>query len=355
MINERILQARRLAGLSSRALAEQVGVSAMAISKYERGENVPGSDVLLRLAKALGVRVEYFFRSEAVELEGVEFRKRKSLSKTEENRILADVQNKLERWSALDEIFPPSSEMAFRVSDKVPAKVAALEDVELVALAVRDAWELGNNPIPDLVDTLEERGIRVIVTPFIGNKRFDGLAAHVGEMPVIAVGEDWPGDRQRFTLAHELGHLLLHGRLSEDVNKEKACDRFAGAFLAPRDVVLDSLGQKRNWIEPRELSLLKAEFGLSIAGWTYRARDLGILNKSTHGKYWGFLRKRGWDKQEPGKPYPSERSRLFEIRVYHALAEDWVSESRASELLGIPLAELRACRNMECSSDVTDQ
>lgn len=100
---------------------------------------------------------------------------------------------------------------------------------------------------------------------------------------------------------------------------------------------------------------MKAEFGLSIAGWTYRARDLGILNKSAPGKYWSFLRKRGWDKQEPGKPYPPERSRVFEIRVYRALAEDWVSESRASELLGIPLAELRACRNMECSADAADQ
>jgi Zn-dependent peptidase ImmA (M78 family)/DNA-binding XRE family transcriptional regulator len=355
MIGERILQARRLAGLSSRALAKQAGVSAMAISKYERDENTPGSDVLLRLAKALNVRTEYFFRPATVRLEGVEFRKRKALSSAEENRIVADVCDKLERWAALDEIFPPSPEMAFRVPGAVPGAIASLEEIEDVALAVRDAWALGHNPIPDLVDTLEEHGIRVIVTPLIGNKHFDGLAAHVGEMPVIAIGAFWPGDRQRFTLAHELGHLVMHGRLSDAVNEEKACDRFAGAFLAPRDVVLAALGHKRNWIEPRELSLLKAEFGLSMAGWSYRARDLSILNKTTHGKYWGFLRKRGWDKQEPGGSYPSEHSRLFEIRVYRALAEDWVGESRAAELLGIPLAELRACRNMECSTDVADQ
>ncbi|HPE78552.1 MAG TPA: helix-turn-helix domain-containing protein [Gammaproteobacteria bacterium] len=355
MIGERILQARRLAGLSSRALAEQVGVSAMAISKYERDENTPGSEVLLRLAKALDVRTEYFFRPTSVSLEGVEFRKRKALSSAEEKKIIADVSDKLERWAGLDEIFPPSQEMAFAVPDAVPAAISGLDDIEDVALAVRDAWSLGHNPIPDLVDTLEEHGIRVIVTPFIGDKHFDGLAAHVGAMPVIAVGAAWPGDRQRFTLAHELGHLLMRGRLGGDVDEEKACDRFAGAFLAPRDVVLAALGQRRNWIEPRELSLLKAEFGLSIAGWTYRARDLGILNKTTHGKYWGFLRKRGWDKQEPGNAYPSEHSRLFEIRVYRALAEDWVGESRAAELLGIPVAELRACRNMECSTDVADQ
>ena len=110
----------------------------------------------------------------------------------------------------------------------------------------------------------------------------------------------------------------------------------------------------RRWIEPRELLLLKMEFGLSIAGWTYLARDLGIMDKTTHGKYWGYLRKHGWHKEEPGPRYPSETSRLFEKQVYHALAEDWVSESRAAELLKMPLIALRACRNLDCPSDAAD-
>ena len=354
MIGARIKMARQAAGLSLRALAEMAGVSAMAISKYERDEMAPGSDVLLRLAKSLDVRVEYFLRRESADLESVEFRKRAALSKAHERQILADVRDRLERWQALDEIFPPSDEMAFHVPQGVPANLIALDEIEDVALAVRNAWEMGHNPTPDLVDTLEEHGVRVIVTPHIGNEHFDGLAARSGELPIIAVGSEWPGDRQRFTLAHELGHLVLHGRLADDLDEEKACDRFAGAFLAPRDVVFESLGPKRRWIEPRELSMLKMEFGLSIAGWTYRARDLGILDRTTHGKYWGFLRKRGWHKEEPGPAYPAERSRLFEKRVYHALAEDWLSESRAAELLKMPLIALRACRNMECPADATD-
>lgn len=355
MIGDRIKQVRQAAGLSLRALAEQADVSAMAISKYERNEMTPGSDILLRLARALKVRVEYFFRLETAELEDVEFRKRASLSKSDERQIIADVQDRLERWQALDEIFPPSEEMRFRIPRNVPAQITDGDDIECAALAVREAWELGHNPIPELVDTLEEHGVRVIVTPHIGEERFDGLSARSGQMPVIAIGSAWPGDRQRFTLAHELGHLMMQGHLAEALDPEKACDRFAGAFLAPRNIVIESLGAKRRWIEPRELLLLKHEYGLSMAGWTYRVRDLGILDKTTHGRYWGFLRKQGWHKHEPGPPYPSETSRLFEKRVYHALAEDWVGESRAAELLGIPLAELRACRNMECSSDATDQ
>ena len=355
MIGSRIERARHAAGLSQRALAEQVGLSAMAISKYERDEITPGSDVLLRLAKALAVRVEYFFRTESVELEGIEFRKRASLSKADERRIIADVQDRLERWVVLDEIFPPNEAMKFELPKGLPEQVDDFAAIEAVALAVRDAWDLGHNPIPDLVDTLEERGIRVIVTPYIGKERFDGLAAEVNGMPVIAIGKEWPGDRQRFTLAHELGHIILHGRLAEGLSEEKACDRFAGAFLVPGVMVLESLGAKRRWLEPRELMLLKQEYGLSMAGWSYRARDMGVLEKTTHGKFWGFMRKQGWDKTEPGPQYPAETSRLFEKRLYHALAEDWVGESRAAELLGIPLAEFRACRNMECSQYAVNQ
>ncbi len=355
MIGGRIRQARQAAGLSLRALGDKAGVSAMAISKYERDEMTPGSDVLLRLARSLGVRVEFFFRQQTVQLTHVEFRKRASLTKAGEQRILADVCDRLERWQALDEIFPPSEEMRFRIPKGVPGAIDSGEVIEQAALAVREAWELGHNPIPDLVDTLEEHGIRVIVAPSLGEESFDGLTARVDGMPVVAIGSAWPGDRQRFTLAHELGHLVLHGRLDAALDEEKACDRFAGAFLVPPDVVTEALGPKRRWIEPRELLLLKQEYGLSMGAWTYRARDCGVLDKTTHGRYWGFLRKQGWVNEEPGPRYPAETSRLFEKRVYHALAEDWVSESRAAELLGISLAELRACRNMECSADASHQ
>jgi hypothetical protein len=87
-----------------------------------------------------------------------------------------------------------------------------------------------------------------------------------------------------------------------------------------------------------------------MAGWLFRARDMGVMDKTTSGKYYGFMRKHGWHKEEPGPQYPSETSRLFEKRIYHALAEDWVGESKAAELLGLPLVELRACRNMEKSN-----
>ncbi len=140
---------------------------------------------------------------------------------------------------------------------------------------MRRAWHLGQSAIPNLIDTLELHGIKVFTTSFDGEQKVDGLWAKVNTKPVVVIRDkDCPGDRQRLTLAHELGHLALKGRLSKDLDEEKACNRFAGAFLVPKEVVFAILGKERTWVEPRELQLLKEEWGLSMAGWMLRARDV---------------------------------------------------------------------------------
>ena len=86
---KRLHAARKMAGMSMEALAQASGsmVSKQAISKYERGQNKPGSEVLLAFAKALGVKVDYFFRTSQVEIAGFDFRKKAKLSKKEEEKI----------------------------------------------------------------------------------------------------------------------------------------------------------------------------------------------------------------------------------------------------------------------------
>ena len=201
MIGARINRARRAAGLPLRALAAQCGVSAMAISKYERGEITPSSDVLLALATALGVRLEYFFREHEVELEEVEYRKHPDLPEKAKKRILANVRDQLERWLALEEFIPTRWAVQFRVPSGLPEKAKSLDDVETVASAVRRAWKLGESAIPNLIDTFELQGIKVFTTPFDGENKVDGLSAKVNDKPVVAIRDkDCPGDRQRFTL-----------------------------------------------------------------------------------------------------------------------------------------------------------
>ncbi len=362
MIGDRIKQARMASGLSLRALAEKVGVSAMAISKYERDESVPSSGVLLSLAKALGVRTEYFFRRVVIELtkDDVKHRDQHLLPEKEELKVLADVKEQLERWYELDAFLPIPWFVPFTLpSEFSHKKISDFDDIEDIAIDMRKHWDLGLNPVPDLIDSFESKGIKVLTTKYDGHKNFNGLSAQVNGSPVIVLGsgEQWAGDRQRFTLAHELGHLVLEDLLDDTLknDEEKACHRFAGAFLAPKDAVYKAFGQKRKKIELQELYILKHEYGLSMQAWSYRLKDLKIITQSTHSELWKN-HMRHWKKaeKEPGDQCSKEKDRLFNQLVFRALAEDLIGESKAAELLGKTVSALHLCRKMECPSDVAD-
>jgi Zn-dependent peptidase ImmA (M78 family)/DNA-binding XRE family transcriptional regulator len=353
MIGARIKQARKAAGLSVRGLAQAVGVSAMAVSKYERDQMKPGSETLLRLGRALDVRTEYFFRLPAVELSALDFRKHASLSAKDEGRVREDVRGQMERWLELEDLLHGSAVLdAFALPDGLPDRIASYDAVELASDALRDAWKLGSGPIRNLIDKMEEEGIRVMVTPHDGGGRFDGLVACANGHTVIVVGSGAPGDRQRFTLAHELGHLVLRGRLAPGLDLEQACNRFAGAFIVPAEEARRVLGTSRSWLEPRELFVLKHEWGLSMNSWLRRAHELGILGASGLRRHQQFFTAqvvdgRSWRECEPGEPYPLEQPCRFHQLVFRALAEDLIGESKAAELLGIQVSELISLRRMD--------
>lgn len=356
MIGERIKQARKASGLSLRALAENAGVTAMAISKYENNKSTPSSGVLLGLAQALDLKVEYFFRTSKVELHEVEYRKHAKLPKKILDQIEGDVIEQIERFIDLELFLPNTPIENFQIPDKLPRKIEDYEDIESIVNIIRLAWDLGENPIPDLIDTLEERGIRVFQSKALHDDKFDGLATEVNSFPVIVVGRDWPGDRQRFTLSHELGHLILKGRLPSHLDEEKAANRFAGAFLVPKSEALKELGNNRSWIEPVELHVLKQTYGLSMRAWIYRASDLGILNQSASRRMWEYFRKRNWIKDEPGKQYEPEVPKLFKQLVFHAFGEQLISESKAAELLSWPITIFRKIRNeVLCEQEAINQ
>jgi Zn-dependent peptidase ImmA (M78 family)/DNA-binding XRE family transcriptional regulator len=346
MLGQRIHQARLAAGLTLEALGQQLGVTKAAIQKYEKGTVTPDSAKLLMIAKACGVRTEYFFRKESVDLTNVEFRKTSTFGVKRARAVQIRVAAQVEKRIALLNAFPESPISRFAVPDSVPDQITDLEALEAVADGVRHAWSLGLNPIGNLTDTLETLGL-LVLTVDEDHSAFSGMtataiAADGQQYPVVAVSSTWPGDRQRFTLAHELGHVLLAGRLADDVNEEKACDRFAGAFLAPQAAVTHELGEHRQRLEPRELYRLKHEYGLSMKGWAVRALQCGVIPHA----YFESLMKRfsvnRWHRGEPGDPLPTETPQLFEQLVYRALAEQLISEAKAAELLGIP--RLQFCR-----------
>ena len=327
-LGERIKLARDRAGYSLRKLAEKAGVSHTAIANYEKDADMPSSGVLLELAKALDVGLDYFFRADTVSLVGVRYRKGSRCTKQEQRRAEGEVLDYLERYLQVEAIL--GTPLPFDKPD-TGWHVVDLGDIERVAIQLRLAWDLGLDPIDDLVSTLEDRGVCVCLVE--GCPSFDGLCAWTEDgVPIVAVRRGVPGDRQRFDLAHELAHLLLE--VSPNLDEEKAAHRFAGAFLVPEPAARAELGEQRNDLETRELHLLKHKYGLSMQAWVYRARDLAIIDQAAYERIFRRFSRSGWRKNEPGDPVLSSEPQRMRQLVYRALAEDKISRSRAVELLG---------------------
>ena len=334
-IGERLRLARRMARLSQQALADRAGVSKMAISKYEHNQMMPSSDVLVKLADALDVRMEFLLRS-APELEiKPAYRAHSQMNKTEEASIIAQIQEWLERYLAVEELFPPDERTSFKFPPGFPYPITAIEDAESASEMLRDAWQLGCAGIGNLIEVLESQGIKVGLVD--GVERFDACTFWVNvQSPVIAIRRSLPGGRQRFSLAHELGHLMLD--IQPTVDTEKAAHRFAAAFLVPAQNAIMELGHSRHLLDVNELLLLKKKYGMSMAAWVYRAKDLGILSNNDTLRHWKDFSVRGWRKSEPGDPISREQPQRMYRLVRRLLAEDIISRSRGNELLGNRIA-----------------
>ena len=350
MLGKRIQRARKALGLSLRDLGDKINLSHAAIKKYEDDEVTPSSDILIKIGKALDLRVEYFFRPERFTLENIHYRKHANMPERQLEEITAKILDQVERRVELENLFPTPPVQSFSVKN-LSKRINCIDEVEKLADQIRNQWNLGLDPIPDLIDIFEEQGIKVFIISNNQHPKIDGLYAKVNQMPVIVVGDQRPGDRQRFTLAHELGHLLLDDRINDDLDMESCCNRFAGAFLLPKQSLISILGKHRNSIEPRELSMLKQEFGISMTSILHRAEEAEIIANNIYRKLRSEFNEKGWSKQEPGDQYPREITHIFEQMIFHALAEQYISESKAAELINIPLELFKSLRAME-SQDV---
>lgn len=341
---ERLKQARLAKGLSQRKLAEEAApLSANAISKYERGLMEPESDVLRRLAGALDVKVGYFYRPIQISVECPAFRKHSKLGKKAQQSVENRIVERLERYIEVEEMFQPGQLPVFRLPKACDRQVSKIEDLEDFAEELRDEWDFGDDPIANLCEALEDQGVKVMLLPDAPDK-FDGYSCWANErIPVVAsrCSSDLPGDRQRFNLAHELGHLLLEHMDLGDVDVEEACHRFAAALLVPAEAAKSEVGENRDYVPPRELYLLKHKWGLSMAAWVRRILDLAIIRQSQYRIAMKRFRQEGWHKEEPGNQIEPERSRRFQRLVERAVAEDLISVPRASDFLGKPLIEVR--------------
>ena len=344
MIGKRLKLARGSAGLSLRQLAVRMEniVSAQAIGRYERDEIVPGSKVLIALSRTLNVPVSYLVGQSKIKLEGVEFRRSKITKSKERKQVEAEVLSHLDRYLELEEILQIASDDWEKPAD-APFAVEAVETAETAAISIRSLWNLGADPISSLAECLEERGIKVMALRLPDS--VSGLTCWaVGKenhrVPVIVVNVNEMGEQQRFTLVHELGHMVMDVR--NNISKERAADWFAGAMLLPRDLLFAVIGKKRRSLALGELFHLKELFGVSIQTIMFRCKDLEIINPSTFKDLFKTFKERGWKSSpyfEPG-PVKQEQPKRFRRLWMRALVEKAISESKAAELMGVSVRRL---------------
>lgn len=341
MIHERIRRARILRGLTLEELARQLGdITKQGVSKFEKGHATPSSTRLLQLAKIFQVKPEYFFRSDALALAPLEFRKLAKMPKGRQHQIEEQMRDHLERYIALERCFD-AADIRTPTTPSRSIPVQSIEEAEQAANHLRDQWALGNNPIANLTELLEEHGIKIVLLD--ANDDFDGACAATSDEQhvLIALNKHRPGERMRFTAAHELGHWVMS--LPEDMpekEKENCCHRFAGAFLYPAaSLAMDFGNHQRGRVHVRELAMAKRHYGLSMQAVLRRLQDRNLLSDSGYKSHYVRLSIDGWRKEEP-EPLPPEQPVRFESMVYWGLAEGLFTESRAAEFLQQPIAML---------------
>lgn len=333
----RILRLARGMSLDDLAEANPSMVSKQMLSRYERGLSMPTPKVLMALASALGVPVSRLLEAPPLRVEPVAYRKRASLNKGDQHRITSVVTMALQQRVRLQEAngFPAL---------KLPILDVPIEDVagaEAAAERVRKTWSLGEAPIMSLVDEMESRLVHVIEIDT--EEKFDGLSlvARDEKQRATAVGaavrRGVSGDRQRFSLAHELGHILLS--IPPTVNEEDAANRFASSLLAPASALRREVGEQRSSINLGELAILKSRYKMSLQAIVYRLKDLGIISEN-HAKHWWIqIRSRGWQKTEPW-PIAREEPTWLRSNVHRAVSEGTIRRDEAREMLGADLLEV---------------
>lgn len=330
---KRLKQARRLEEMSQEELGAIANVTKQAISKYELGKDMPGSSVISKLAEALKVEEEYFFRQvPEVEIGKPLYRKGHKIASKDKKRLMAGIHEWFERYLEAEMLYEAVQDPIFAQPRGFPYQVSQPEDVEKAAIKLREIWKLGLDPIGDVIALLEDKGLKIRL---LNNEYdFEALTVPAGDHTLIAVSSNVPGDRQRFSLMHELGHIILE--LPKQTKVEQTIDRFAAAFLVPEKIAKEELGDKRKNLYIEELYLLKLKYGMSMNAWLRRAKDLSIITENYFCKTKKDFENKGWNIREPFEPYPQEKPNRMKQLIYRAFAENLISESKAIDLIGEP-------------------
>lgn len=292
---EMVTVARESRGLSQSELASNLNVSQTAISRIE-GDLLGVSEAMLKeLSRVLNYPEDFFVLDEKICGPGISgmgiiyHRQRKNIPLKIVAMIQAQINIRriqLSRLLRSVELDKPYDIPHFDIDDFNGG-------IKEIASLARAAWSLPQGPIKNLTACIEDAGGIVVKMDF-GTTKIDSLCQHYpGLPPIFFVNSRSPGDRLRFTLAHELGHIVMH-RVPND-NMEKEADLFASEFLMPSKEMKPLLTS----VNLRALANLKPYWKVSMASMLFKARDLGTISSRTYSYLWMEMGKAGYRRREP--------------------------------------------------------
>lgn len=339
--SERLKAARKMNGYSLQDLSDAIQnqLNKQALNRLESGEMNPDSETISLLSKALKVTNDYFFREATVALADIRFRKLKKLTVKEQEKVTAQTVEFLERYLELEDLLGLNNTIKFKPKSY---KIKTSKDVELAAQQIRKDWCLGEDPLPNIVEMLEENNIKVYQLEV--DKSFSGMSTIIHEKIAVIVlncNEEIPIVRQRFTALHELAHLYLELSAFDDKECEKMCDLFAGAMLLPEKKIKQYLGDKRSQIIMKELFMIAEQYGISLAAIIYRAFNLEIITPSYFKFFMIKYNQYHTKEKEFGVYTGREYSERFLQLLIRAVAEEIISTTKAASLNRQKLGDFR--------------
>ncbi len=312
---EMLTLARESRGYTRTELARRAGYSHTTVSRIENGL-VPLTENHVRaLAVALDYPETFFSQRDTIWGLGSSFlfhRMRQSMGVNALRRIEAEVniaRIRIERLlRGLDYEYP---------NELVTYEVRTDGTPEQIARMVRAGWRLPAGPLANLTGAIEAAGGIVLRYPF-GEHKVDGLSLWVTPTPpLFFLNDRAPGDRTRWTLAHELGHMVMHRNVYPEIEDE--ADRFASELLMPAAEIRGELRA----LTLAKAAALKVRWRVSIQALVRRAKDLGTI---TPGKYKSLcvqISRAGMRTNEPNPIEPEHPQNLAAILEVHRLEHEY--------------------------------
>lgn len=339
----RLRAARKMRAMSMQEVVNELSrhgiqLTRQALNKYELGRSAPSDKTIEVLALALDIPIRFFASSSQIELKNISFRKLESYPAKESERIEELVKSKLERYIQLEKLLgiPPEFE-----DPNIGSGITDLLSVDKAANKLRDTWELGNVPIANTREVLENNHIKVIDVE--STVELDGFSATANaDYPVVVLNSTKLKEftaRKRWTTLHELGHLLLDLSHLSHKQQERYCHYFAGALLFPRETFKRVIGEKRNNLSLQELASLKQEYGISMQAIVYRAKELEVISQNYYRQFFFMFNQMGYKVNEPVEYHGKESAKRFDQLLFRALSEKVITLEKAAELIDMTVPE----------------